>query len=145
MGWELSLIAGVFVVAVALAFPLAIVICVALGGILIGLDRFTAWCPGFSHLRRWFRRRRYRPGRVVTEFLAKDIRRDVLVIDASGFDAGFIVARVRTWNVLYATHGMTPIPPFGEVQTVALQDLWKWTGAAWGGPVPAEAPPEADQ
>jgi hypothetical protein len=136
MEWGYAIIAGLFVVGVVLAFPLAIGICVAVSSVLIGVDRFTARCPGCRQLRRRFRKRQYRPGRVVTRFLAPDVRRDVAVVDASQIDAGIILARVRTWNVLYAATGLAPTPPFGDVRTVAIQDLWVWSGAAWGGPVP---------
>lgn len=141
MGWELAIIAGLFIVGVVLAFPLAIGVCAAFAGVFIALDRFTNWCPGFSHLRRWLRRRTYRPGRVVTQFVALDIRRDVLVVDASQLDVGTITARVRTWNVLYSVKRLASVPPFGEVQTIQLRELWAWTGAPWGGPVPGQATP----
>lgn len=141
MGWELAIIIGLFIVGVILAFPLAVGICMGLAFTLIGLDRFTDWCPGFRHLCRWVRRRRYRPGRVVSRFVAPDIRRDVLVVDASQIDARTITARVRTWNVLYSIKGLASVPPFGEVQSVQLRELWAWTGAPWGGPVPGQATP----
>jgi hypothetical protein len=136
MEWGYAMIAGLFVLGVLLAFPLAIGILLILGGAFMGLDRFTAWCPGFSHLRRWYRRRLYRPGRVVSRFLAPDVRRDVQVIDASSIDAGLLVVQTRTWNALYAIKGNLPEPPFGEVRTVAIEDLWAWSGEPWGGPVP---------
>jgi len=87
-------------------------------------------------IRLWFWKRRYRPGRVVTRFLAPDIRRDVEVVDTSVIDSGVISARIRTWNVLYAIRGIGPEPALGEVKTIAIKELWKWSGARWGGPVP---------
>ena len=95
MEWGYVVIIVLFIVGVVLAFPLAIGICAALGGLLIGLDRFTARCPGFSHLRRWHQRRLYHPGQIVSQFLAPDVRRDVEVVDASGLDAGLIAVRTR--------------------------------------------------
>src|SRR4051794_32834584 len=86
-------------------------------------------------LRLWFWKRRYRPGRVVTEFVAPDIRRDVEVIDVSRIASGVIVARTRTWNVLYVIRGFETEPPFGDVCELAIKDLWKWGGQPWGGPV----------
>lgn len=136
MEWSYLIIVVLFIVGVLLAFPLAIGICVALGGMLIGLDRFTAHCPGFSHLRRWYRRKLYRPGHVVSRFVAKDVQRDVEVVDASAIEAGRLTVRTRTWNVLYVIKGLSPKPAFGEVRTVALGDLWAWSGEPWGGPVP---------
>lgn len=70
------------------------------------------------------------------QFLAPDIRRDVEVVDASEIDEGFVNARIRTWNVLYAVRGIAEPPEFGAPRRVAIAELWKWTGESWGGPVP---------
>ena len=51
MEWGYAAIAGVFVVGVLLAFPLAIAICTALGGVLVALDRLTTRCPGCGQRR----------------------------------------------------------------------------------------------
>ncbi len=136
MEWGYVTIAVVFVVGVLLAFPLAVAICVAAWGAIVGIDWFTARCPGFRHYRRWRQRRLYRSGTVVSGFVARDVRRDVEVVDASGIDRGIISARIRTWKVLYAAKEITPKPLFGEVVTVAIEDLWDWSGQPWGGPVP---------
>jgi hypothetical protein len=144
MEWGYTIIAGLFIIGVLLAFPLAIGVVVAVGGVLIGVDRFTSQLPGCRQLRRWLRRRQYRPGRVVTRFVAKDVRRDVEVVDAAQIDAGIIRARVRTWNVLYAVKGLAPVPAFGDVRTVEIRNLWVWSGAPWGGPVPEETPQTAE-
>jgi hypothetical protein len=136
MGWTLFIVAVVFVVGVLLAFPLAIGILGILWGTLVGLDRFTNWCPGFRHLRRVHRKRLYRPGRIVTRFLVPDVRRDVEVVDASELDSGLLTVRTRTWNVLYESKGLSPLPPFGASRTVAIAHLWDWTGEPWGGAVP---------
>lgn len=137
MEWGYAIIAGLFVLGVLLAFPLAIGVVVMLGGALVGFDRFTARCPGFSHLRRWYRRRLYRPGSVVSRFLVPDVRRDVEVVDASEIDAWRLTVRTRTWNVLYAIKGLSPEPQFGDIRVVAMADLWAWSGECWGGPIPA--------
>jgi len=86
-------------------------------------------------LRLWHRKRRYRPGKIITRFVARDIRRDVEVVDASQIERGVIRARTRTWNLLYAAHGVSSKPPFGDVRMIMLRDLWKWSGESWGGPV----------
>lgn len=114
MGWDYAILVGLFIVGVVCAFPLAIFVSIAAGGLLIGIDRFTAQCPGFQQIRRWLRRRQYRSGQVVSRFLAPDVRRDIEVVDDSRVDAGIILARVRTWNVLYATKKLFPAPPFGD-------------------------------
>ena len=89
-----------------------------------------------NKIRLWRWRRRYRPGQVVTEFIARDVRRDVEVVDVSSIEAGIISARVRTWNVLYAIKGIAPMPPFQDVRKIEIKDLWRWSGEPWGGPVP---------
>lgn len=89
-----------------------------------------------ARIRRWYRRRVYRPGRIVSRFLAPDVRREVMVVDASDIEAGRLTVRTRTWNVLYAIKGLSPKPQFGEVRSVAVGDLWAWSGEPWGGPVP---------
>ena len=88
-----------------------------------------------TYLRRLYWKKTYRPGRIVSRFVAKDVRREVVVVEASQVDAGFISARIRTWNVLYAAENLTQKPPFGEVRRVEIGSLWNWTGPDWGGPV----------
>jgi len=90
----------------------------------------------FERVRLWHLRRTYRPGRILSHFLARDIRRDVEVIDAARITEGVITVRVRTWNVLYAIRGLVPEPPFKPARETLIRDLWKWTGESWGGPVP---------
>ena len=90
----------------------------------------------FKKIRLWSWKRKYRPGQVVSSFLAPDIRRDVDIVHVSRIEAGVISARIRTWNVLYAIKGVAPEPPFGESREIAIKDLWTWTGELWGGPVP---------
>ena len=85
-----------------------------------------------------YRRRRLLVGATLSRFVAKDIRRDVEVVDAAEVDKGFVSARTRTWNVLYASKRLAPKPDFGEPQRVSIQNLWDWKGPSWGGPVPDE-------
>ncbi len=79
-------------------------------------------------IRVWHWKRLYRPGRVITRFLAPDIRRDVEAVDVSLIETGIISARIRTWNVLYAVKGIAPEPPFGAVRQIEIKDLWNWSG-----------------
>jgi hypothetical protein len=90
----------------------------------------------FAKLRKYLRRRKYTAGARLTRFLAPDIRRDVEIVEASELEDGYVSARIRTWNVLYAMNGMAAVPEFGAPRRVAITDLWKWTGQQWGGPVP---------
>lgn len=87
-----------------------------------------------------FRRNKYRRGAVFTRFVACDIRRDIEVVDASEIDNGYITAKSRTWNVLYAIKGIAAKPEFGEPERLAIAELWKWEGPSWGGPVNDEGP-----
>jgi hypothetical protein len=90
----------------------------------------------FTKLRKYFRRRKYTAGARLTQFLAPDVRRDVEIVEASELEEGYVSARIRTWNVLYAANGMAAVPEFEAPRRVAITDLWKWTGQRWGGPIP---------
>jgi hypothetical protein len=92
-------------------------------------------CTVLYKLRVWYWRRRYRRGRVVTSFLAPDIRCDVEVVDTSRIESGVITARTRTWNVLYASRGIKPEPAFGDAKETPIKELWEWSGARGGGAV----------
>lgn len=123
MAWDYAIIAALFILGVLLAFPLAIGVLIVVSSVFVVLDRFTDNCPGFRQIRRWRRVRRYRPGQVISRFLAPDVRRDVEVVNAENLDAGFLIVRSRTWNVLYVINGLSSAPAFGEVRRVALRDL----------------------
>lgn len=56
----------------------------------------------FAKLRRYLRRRKYTAGAQLSQFLAPDARRDVVIVEASELDDGYVSARIRSWNVLYA-------------------------------------------
>jgi len=90
----------------------------------------------FSRLRRYLLRRKYTAGARLTQFLAPDVRRDVEIVEVSELDEGYVSARIRTWNVLYAARGMAAVPELEAPRRVAITDLWKWTGEPWGGQVP---------
>jgi hypothetical protein len=92
----------------------------------------------FTRLRRYLARRKYATGTHLTRFLAPDVCRDVEVVDASEVDSGFITARIRTWNVLYASKGITGKPEPSASRRVAIADLWTWSGQPRGGPVPED-------
>jgi hypothetical protein len=64
-------------------------------------------------------------GQSITCFIAKDVRRDVEVVDASRACAGVLSVRTRTWNVWYATREIESQLPFGDVREVAVPELWK--------------------
>lgn len=84
----------------------------------------------------WMWKRKYRPNQIVTHFIARDVRRDVQVIDVEEITKGIITVRTKTWNVLYAIKGIAEEPQFGEIRRIEIKHLWNWSGALWGGPVP---------
>lgn len=86
-----------------------------------------------SEIRNWPRRRTFREGKVISRFVACDIRRDILVVSAARIDTGIITARVRTTNVLYHRKGVRLAPEFGPATELPIDKLWGWTGKSWGG------------
>lgn len=89
-----------------------------------------------SSCRLAYQKRRFRAGATLSHFVARDIRREIEVLDASEVAEGFVRARSRTWNVLYASKGLAPKPEFGECQRMRIDNIWDWKGPVWGGPVP---------
>jgi hypothetical protein len=87
----------------------------------------------FERLKRWYRRRHFREGRTLQRFIAKDVRRDILIVSAERIDEGIIVGRVRTTNVLYLVRGLVPESEFEPARELHLRQMWKWTGQSWGG------------
>ena len=86
-----------------------------------------------GRLRDWWLRRRYREGRVLSRFIAKDVRRDVLVVSVARLEHGVILGQVRTTNVLYVGRGLAKEPEFDSPQELRLNEVWNWTGQDWGG------------
>lgn len=84
-------------------------------------------------LRRWFRRRMLREGSVHSRFIARDIRREVLVVSTARIDEGIITGCVRTTNVLYLAKGLTTEPGYGPATELRINEMWNWTGESWGG------------
>ncbi len=89
--------------------------------------------PMVEKLRGWWRHRTLREGRVVSQFIACDVRRDILVVSAARIDEGFITGRVRTTNLLYVSKGLSPEPDFEEAQELRIDEMWRWTGKPSGG------------
>lgn len=86
-----------------------------------------------KRIQRWFRRWRYREGQTLSWFIAKDIRRDILVLSAARVDDGIITGRVRTTNLLYLSHKLIPQPEFEPARELRIDEMWHWTGKSWGG------------
>jgi hypothetical protein len=70
---------------------------------------------------------------MLSQLIARDIRRDVLVISAARIDEGILIGSVRTTNILYVARGLIAAPPFEPPRELRVADLWKWTGQPWGG------------
>ena len=87
----------------------------------------------FEKVQRWFRRRTYREGRMLSRMVAKDVRREILIVSAKRIDEGIIVGRVRTTNVLYVSNGLVAESEFEPEQESQIDKLWVWTGKPWGG------------
>jgi hypothetical protein len=87
----------------------------------------------FKIIQRWFRRQRFREGRTLSQFIARDVRRDIQIVSAARIDDGLITARVRTSNVLYVSKHLTTKPDFEPAREMRIDEMWKWTGKTWGG------------
>ena len=68
-------------------------------------------------------------------FVAKDVKREIEVVDNAGLQDGTITVRARTFNILYLSKGFGTEPELGDPVTVPLRALWGWGGADFGGPV----------
>jgi hypothetical protein len=93
-----------------------------------------------SFLKKYFERRKLerirtvlRPGKTLSRFIAKDIKREVLVVSNEEIDDGFVTVKMRTNNILYLLGGLTKESEFGPPERIAIDDLWHWTGKSWGG------------
>jgi hypothetical protein len=87
----------------------------------------------FKTIRDRFRRLQFREGRTLSRFIAKDIRREILIVSAAKVEEGIITGRVRTTNVLYASRGLVPMPEFEPARELRINEMWHWTGKSWGG------------
>ena len=87
----------------------------------------------FKGVRNWLRRRWYREGRTLSRFIAKDIRREILIVSAAKVEEGIITGRVRTTNLLYVARGLVLEPEFEPAREFRINEMWHWTGKSWGG------------
>ena len=70
---------------------------------------------------------------MLSRFIARDVRRDVLIVSAARIDEGIVTAQVRTTNVLYVSRGLVPAPAFDSARELHIDELWHWSGKIWGG------------
>jgi hypothetical protein len=87
----------------------------------------------FQAIQRWFRKRKFREGKTLTRFIARDVRRDILIDSVARIEEGIITGRVRTTNALYLSHRLVPQPEFEPPRELHIEDMWHWTGKSWGG------------
>jgi hypothetical protein len=84
-------------------------------------------------IRTWLRRRILREGRVLSRVIARDIRRDILIVSSERIAEGIITGRIRTTNLLYVSKGLAPQPEFEAAKDLRVDEMWLWTGKSWGG------------
>lgn len=87
----------------------------------------------FEKIQKWFRRRSFREGSILSRFIARDVRRDILIVSTARLEEGMITGRVRTTNVLYVSRGLMPQPEFETTRELHIDEMWQWTGKSWGG------------
>lgn len=87
----------------------------------------------FTRVRNWFRRRQHREGRILSRFIACDVRRDILIVSAARIEDGIITGRVRTMNLLYIARDLVPEPEFEPPRELCINEMWQWSGQHWGG------------
>ena len=75
----------------------------------------------------------FNEGRTLRRFVAKDVRREIQIVSIDKIEAGFIVVKTRTNNILYLKNKLVQEESFGEPQRMAIDKLWAWTGEGWGG------------
>jgi hypothetical protein len=99
----------------------------------LGQPRLSSIRSMLKKIQSWYRRRRFREGRTLSKFIARDVRRDILIVSAARIDEGIITGRVRTANVLYLSRGLIPQPEFEPAREVRIREIWNWSGKSWGG------------
>lgn len=80
--------------------------------------------------------RTFQKGAEVSRFVARDVRRDIVVLDDANIADGYVLAKVRTRNILYSSKGLADNPAFGSPEILHLERAWEWGGESWGGTSP---------
>jgi len=75
----------------------------------------------------------FESGEPISRFIAKDVRRQILIVGIDEIDSGFVVARTKTDNLLYASKNLAPETEFGGPERIQIDRIWEWTGNPWGG------------
>lgn len=94
----------------------------------------------FAKLKAYFESRKreriksvLQPGRTVSRFVARDVKRDIIVVASDEIDDGFVTVRMRTNNMLYIRNRLVAEHDFGPPERIAIANLWDWSGNPWGG------------
>ena len=74
-------------------------------------------------IRNWYRRRVYKPGTVISRFVARDVRREVKIISVDGIDEDFIVGQVRANNILYLKRGLVQEQRYSDPVSLNITQL----------------------
>lgn len=85
------------------------------------------------NLRNWRRQWVYKPGRVLSRFVERDVRRDIRIVSSDRLHEGIVIGQVRTNNVLYLAKHLVADQDFGEPIALEIATMWKWSGQPWGG------------
>ncbi|MEM7455586.1 MAG: hypothetical protein AAF456_14630 [Planctomycetota bacterium] len=78
-------------------------------------------------------RQAFETGKPISRFIARDVRREILVVNIDELSSGFIIARTRTSNLFYLSKKLTEMREFGKPERISIEDIWNWTGQSWGG------------
>ncbi|TWT78614.1 hypothetical protein CA13_00100 [Planctomycetes bacterium CA13] len=95
-------------------------------------------------LKRFFRERRefqlrdriraaFETGEPLSRFIARDVRRQILIVNIDEIESGFVVAQTKTDNILYLSKKLAVESEFGAPSRIQVGRMWEWTGNSWGG------------
>lgn len=81
----------------------------------------------------WLLKNKYQPNAEIKRFIARDIMRSIKVVSADRITEGILTVQIKTNNLLYNYKKITRPSNYGPPVEMRIKDLWKWTGAEWGG------------
>lgn len=76
----------------------------------------------------WYRKKVYKPGRIISKFIAHDVRREIKIVSVDKIDEGVIVGQVRTNNILYLSKELVEEQEFSEPRPLNISNMWEWSG-----------------
>ena len=69
----------------------------------------------------------YHSGKPLARMIARDVRREFLVVGIDELESGFIVVQQRTQNLLGRSKSKGPGKVFGKPERIAIESMWKVT------------------